>query len=97
MLYLSSIGSKINFVFYSVCDILYQPSNGKLSVSENGYRVTYSCHLGYTLSGNMTRQCLTNGTGWDGQDPVCGNRTITNIIPRFACLFIFNTLRSLWF
>ena len=65
-----------NFLLFPVCDLPYQPSNGELSLTENGYRVTYSCHLDYSLSGVSTRLCTKNGTGWDGQDPACGKTPI---------------------
>ena len=34
-----------------------------------GQTATYSCDFGYTLFGNETRQCTSQG--WDGAQPVC--------------------------
>ena len=56
----------------SVCNEPYPPSNSDIMISDNGYTVNYRCHLGYSLSGLPSRQCQRHGTGWDGDDPLCG-------------------------
>ena len=39
----------------------------------DGMTSTYSCSTGYTLVGAKTRICGTDGSGWSGTDPTCGN------------------------
>ena len=41
-------------------------------LSDNGYRVSYICDRGYSLSGNPQRSCQSDGTGWNGSSPICG-------------------------
>ena len=47
------------------------PAGGNISVSDDGMIVQYSCEEGYTLTGTNTRNCQTDGSGWDESDPSC--------------------------
>lgn len=64
-------------------------------VSENGYRVSYYCKIGYTLYGLSSRQCQTNGTGWNGQDPSCGNRSILTLCFKIMLMVNNKTLTAM--
>ncbi|XP_064400356.1 sushi, von Willebrand factor type A, EGF and pentraxin domain-containing protein 1-like [Halichondria panicea] len=54
------------------CPVPIIPSNGQVSV--NSYLIggiaTYSCNIGYRLSGSFSRTCL-RGCKWSGSDPSC--------------------------
>ncbi|HEY3449985.1 MAG TPA: hypothetical protein VGK67_26775 [Myxococcales bacterium] len=51
---------------------LTAPAHGQASATTGvtGDVVTYSCDSGYSLAGNTTRLCQTDGT-WSGADPTC--------------------------
>ncbi|MGC4118128.1 MAG: hypothetical protein QM765_26975 [Myxococcales bacterium] len=51
---------------------LAAPANGTVSAQSGvtGDVVTYGCNDGFTLTGNTTRLCQTDGT-WSGADPTC--------------------------
>ncbi|XP_053399292.1 CUB and sushi domain-containing protein 3-like [Mercenaria mercenaria] len=53
------------------CDLPPSVDNGAVTVSSDKLTSTYSCDVGYTLSGPDVRHCRTNGSWWDGTDPVC--------------------------
>ena len=53
------------------CDPPNRPVNGNISLSSNALTVTYSCDLGYTLSGTSERLCQDDGTGWSDIQPSC--------------------------
>ena len=48
------------------------PTNGRHNVSSTTYNsvVTYTCDDGYTLQGNSSRTCQSNGN-WSGSVPQC--------------------------
>ncbi|XP_045204681.2 sushi, von Willebrand factor type A, EGF and pentraxin domain-containing protein 1-like isoform X2 [Mercenaria mercenaria] len=52
-----------------VCNQPNSPSNG--AVVANGETATYTCNVGFTLNGAVTRTCRTDGTGWSSTDPQC--------------------------
>ena len=52
------------------CSSLSDPPNGHVSYSGSGTTANYTCDSGYTLNGNGTRVCQTNGT-WSGSAPSC--------------------------
>ncbi len=55
------------------CGLLFDPANGIVGTpngTELGETATYSCNSGYTLEGNVTRVCQSNGA-WSGSAPTC--------------------------
>ncbi|XP_052281195.1 P-selectin-like [Dreissena polymorpha] len=62
------------------CSNLTIPSNGQMTYSSTGTvtMVTYNCTLGYTLVGDVTRECGSTGS-WNGSDPSC--RQCANVNP----------------
>jgi len=60
-----------------VCPNLLNPENGQVIqlVDGNvpGTVANYSCDEGYTLQGNMSRECVLNGQNefWTGLPPTC--------------------------
>ena len=54
------------------CGDLSQPSNGQISIPATtlGSMATYSCDPGYTLDGNASRICGSDGQ-WSGSQPSC--------------------------
>ncbi len=63
--------------FWSIvlCPVLTAPKSGR--VRWDGTRpnsvAQYSCYSGYTLSGQVTRTCLSTGE-WSGSAPVCESK-----------------------
>lgn len=57
------------------CGVLATPTDG--SKVDNGHLfgdvVTFSCKLGFRLSGNNSRQCLADGT-WSGYATGCNGK-----------------------
>ncbi|KAL4230059.1 Complement receptor type [Mactra antiquata] len=45
------------------------PQNGSITVNQPS--ITYACDTGYTLLGNSTGMCNTDGTGWSSDTPSC--------------------------
>ena len=61
----------INVIFAVLkCRVLPNPSNGQVTVNADGDHANYSCHEPYTLIGNTTRTCNSDGL-WSGIDPTC--------------------------
>jgi len=54
------------------CAVPPSPINGNVNVTSYGLLATYTCDLGHTLQGPVTRNCLTNNATWDGNKPTCG-------------------------
>ena len=54
------------------CLNLTNPANGRVTVTTISFNgvATYSCNTGYTLSGSVTRACLSSGA-WSGSVPTC--------------------------
>jgi len=54
------------------CGGLSSPSNGQISVTGTtfGSMATYSCDPGYTLDGNTSRTCQSNGQ-WSSSQLSC--------------------------
>ena len=46
--------------------------NGAVQLSDDMLTAYYSCDTGFSLKGQQTRACLSNGLGWDQELPVCG-------------------------
>ena len=59
-------------LFDTDCDPPPAISGGNVSVSQDGKSVTFTCDTGYSLNGDVTGTCLTDGTGWDVVPPTCG-------------------------
>ena len=58
-------------LFGSVCDMPESPLHGNTTMSADEQIIQYSCDTGYTLVGDVVRECQTDGTGWSGSDPSC--------------------------
>ena len=56
-----------------MCDAPTVPANGSLFLLDENKTATYSCDSGFTLNGSAQRICQSDGTGWSGSDPKCGN------------------------
>ncbi|KAL4230224.1 Sushi [Mactra antiquata] len=56
-----------------VCDLPSAIQNGSLSVTNDNMIASYTCDIGYTLQGEITRYCDSTGNGWSGEDPVCNS------------------------
>ena len=56
----------------TVCDQPSSPSNGNVSIYNNGYKASFTCDAGYTLSGDSQITCLQDGSGWSDAIPTCG-------------------------
>ena len=61
----------LNESFIVVCQSPKPLANG--TMVSNGATVNYTCDLGYTINGITSRSCASDGTGWSGNDPLCGN------------------------
>ena len=61
------------FIICVECNLPSQPADGIVSVSNSvhGQMANYTCDTGYTLFGLSSRLCLSDGTGWEGDDPTC--------------------------
>ena len=61
------------------CGGLSVPSNGQISITATtfGSVATYSCDRGYTLDGNTSRICQSNGQ-WSGPQPSCVGECLCN-------------------
>ena len=59
------------------CGGLSRPSNGQISIPATmlGSMATYSCDPGYTLDGNASRICGSDGQ-WSGSQPSCNGECI---------------------
>lgn len=55
------IVNRINFNWntkcLTVCSTYSELDNGKIWISENGTKATYSCDIGFTLSGDAEQTC----------------------------------------
>lgn len=63
-------------ISFAVCDVPAVPSRGNISIQSDGLAVMYSCDVGYTLYGDIQRQCQEQGLGWTSTDPTCGKITM---------------------
>lgn len=65
----------------TTCIELQNPDNGIIELlgTEFGDVATYSCSIGFRLSGDQTRRCQSNGQ-WSGEEPAC---TLT-----FRCIIL---------
>ena len=52
-----------------VCQSPITPDHG--NVNADGSTASYTCDLGYTISGVTSRTCSSAGTGWSETDPTC--------------------------
>ena len=72
----------ILFCFLGQCDPLVSPLNGNLTLSginnNTTTLVTYDCLTGSTISGDVTSECLPDGS-WSSQTPSCGKYNINYI------------------
>ena len=57
--------------FNLVCSV-EDIQNGAVQLSDDMLTAYYSCDTGFSLKGQQTRACLSNGLGWDQELPVCG-------------------------
>ena len=56
-----------------LCSPLMDPTNGKVDCSDDN-TCTFSCDVGFTLSGDAVRRCQEDGT-WSGTQPTCSQGT----------------------
>lgn len=71
MYILSNIFYSLKSFFSSVCDPPASLEHGTVLISSDKLTASYSCDVGYSLSGPEIRQCRTNGSWWDGTSPAC--------------------------
>ncbi len=60
------------------CGSLTDPENGQVNTSSGttiGSTASYSCNNGYTLNGDNTRTCESNGV-WSNSQPSCNSKAI---------------------
>ena len=68
---------KYSLICYVVdCGALPNPLNGMVifTITTVLSTASYSCDTGYTLFGNSTRTCQTDGT-WSGSSPTCDGKS----------------------
>ena len=70
-----------NFVYFliSVCNPPQAPVNGDLRIPDEYFTAVYTCQTGYTINGPSLRTCQSDGSGWSGDDPICGKVSRTLI------------------
>lgn len=71
-------------MFFSLaieCPVLENPPNGMVVVSglTVGSNATYTCLLGFTLIGVMTRECQLNAE-WSDQEPTCESELYSSVV-----------------
>ena len=55
------------------CNAPATVKNGYANISDDGTTANYECEVGYSIAGITKRFCQTDGSGWDRQQPTCGN------------------------
>ncbi|XP_053399661.1 sushi, von Willebrand factor type A, EGF and pentraxin domain-containing protein 1-like isoform X2 [Mercenaria mercenaria] len=56
---------------FCACNNVTAPDNGNVEISvENGTAI-YTCGLGYSIDGVVTRTCANDGSGWSHTQPSC--------------------------
>ncbi|XP_052281318.1 sushi, von Willebrand factor type A, EGF and pentraxin domain-containing protein 1-like [Dreissena polymorpha] len=79
------------------CAIPPTPSNGIVVVNSGGTVATFSCNVGYTLSGVRTRMCQ-DGLTWDGSNPTCVKcQTLASVSGQTSTLSTNATVTSVTF
>ena len=68
-----------HFFSFKVCEDLVAPDFGQVSVDGTGLVATYTCDVGYTLDGDRSRDCQSDGASWTGSSPTCGKIYITRL------------------
>ena len=55
-----------------------EPENGQLDLEgiTEASTATYSCNIGFTLNGDQTRTCGSDGS-WSGSEPSCQSKTLS--------------------
>ncbi len=74
----------ISFAFISAvitCPVLTDSTHRLVSVTNNnfGSNATYACDTGYTLNGDTTRTCGSDGV-WSGSEPTCTRKFIHSLV-----------------
>ena len=73
----------------SVCEPPPVPDNGNFVLSNYNQTVTFTCNLGYILSGSSVRICNTDGSRWSGIQPSCGKPVREKRTCKDLFVFIF--------
>ena len=76
--------------FLTECNTPANPVHGSVSVSENSSVASYSCDVGYSISGTVERLCQTDGQGWSEAQPVCGK------FDHLLCFVLEFTWKYIW-
>ena len=60
----------------AACPTLMEPENGQLDLDgvTQMSTATYSCNIGFTLNGDQTRTCGSDGS-WSGSEPSCQSKS----------------------
>ena len=56
---------------FLVCEAPTIPDGGNFTISEDGLSVSFACGEGYTMVGEQTISCGTDGSGWVLEYPNC--------------------------
>ena len=69
--FLQLIKCKRTFCLFIGCVLPPVPYHASMNVSSDGLEISYTCNVGYTLNGNRTLTCLSDGSGWHADAPLC--------------------------
>ena len=54
-----------------VCITPDYTEGGNVNISDDGSTAVFTCDSGYTMVGEQTLTCATDGSGWDISKPSC--------------------------
>ena len=66
------------------CDSPDPLNNGDVDVSNDGLTASYTCNLGYSLNGHISRSCSIDGSWWSGSKPNCCMFVLSRILFLFT-------------
>jgi len=85
------------------CDNLSAPANGQITscssgtigVGYEGDTCSFTCNIGYELTGSDTRTCQSDGS-WSSTDTMCtrGIATYSSVIIVAMCVYVYSEYNS---